>query len=106
MQMTLGVLAGAVARVEECCRGRIATAERTILAHIDPEPFGRGMPLGEHRHRRLVAMRVLAGEHVRMDQIVRRSQQRGTTADLNGGKPVRVLQINGGPDGVQIAQRN
>ena len=74
VQVTLDVLAGAVARVEEHCRGRIAATERTIVAHIDPEPSGRGLPLGEHRHRCLVAMHALAGEHVRTDQIVQRPQ--------------------------------
>jgi hypothetical protein len=83
-QVTLGVLAGTVARVEEHCRRRIAATEWTIVAHVDPGPSGRGLPLGEHRHRGLVAMHALAGEHVCTDQIEQRLEQRRATAHLVG----------------------
>jgi hypothetical protein len=36
IKMTLGMLAGAVARIEEHGRRRITAAKRPIVAHVDP----------------------------------------------------------------------
>src|SRR5437879_2902952 len=46
-QVTLGMLAAAVARVEEGGRGRIGSGEGPIVAHIGPEAPGSGLALGQ-----------------------------------------------------------
>ncbi|BAM92007.1 hypothetical protein S58_60310 [Bradyrhizobium oligotrophicum S58] len=48
MQVTLGVLAGAITRVEERRRWRIGAAEWTIVAHMDTDPSCGVLSLGEH----------------------------------------------------------
>ena len=63
--MALRIFARAIARVEEHGGRRITPAERAIVADIDTGPSGRGLALGQHRHRRVVAMHALAGRHAR-----------------------------------------
>ena len=74
----------AVARVEEQRRRRRAAGERPVVADIGPEPAGDGLALGQHRHRRVVAVQPLGGEHMRLDQLVQRRQRGGAGADLIG----------------------
>ena len=51
-EMRLRMFAAAVARVIEDRRGRPGAAERPVVAHVDPEPAGVGLALGQHRHGR------------------------------------------------------
>ena len=53
-QVTLGMLAAAVGRVEERRRRRIGSAERLVVAHIGPQPSRAGLALGLDRHRGVV----------------------------------------------------
>src|ERR1700736_4695592 len=55
-QMRLSMLAGPIARVVEHRRRRILPAERTIVAHINPTSPGIGLPFGQDRHSRVVAL--------------------------------------------------
>jgi hypothetical protein len=74
-------------RVEEHCRRRIAATERAIVAHIGPQSTLARLVLGQDRHRRVVAVHPLPGEHMRADQIVQRPQQRGArAARLSAGR--------------------
>ena len=61
-QMALGMLARAVARVEEHRRRRRPPAERPVVAHIGPTSPGVGLALGQHRHGGVVAMQALGGQ--------------------------------------------
>ena len=42
-QMTLGMLAGPIARIEEHRRGRITAPERLVVAHVEPAPAKAGV---------------------------------------------------------------
>src|SRR5262249_43840291 len=56
-QMPAWMLATAIARVIEH-RGRMwRTAERAIIAHIDPKPARDGLVSGQYRHRGVVTMK-------------------------------------------------
>jgi|RhiMethySRZTD1v2_1073278.scaffolds.fasta_scaffold174778_1 hypothetical protein len=81
-QVALRVLARTVARVEEHCRRRRASGERTVIAHIDPGPSGRRPARRQHRHRRVVAVHALAGEHMGTYEVVERAQHCGAAAHL------------------------
>src|SRR5436309_6250169 len=48
-QMSLGMLAGPVARVIEYCARRRLSPERLVVAHIVPDPAGVGLAFGQHR---------------------------------------------------------
>ena len=84
VQMPLGMLAGAVARVEEHRRRRSGAGERLVVAHIDPQAAFARLVLGQYRHRRVVAVHAIAGKHMGADQLVERPQQDGAAADLVG----------------------
>ena len=81
-EMLLGMDAGAIRRVEEHGGRRRSAAERTIITHIGPNPSGAALALRQHRHRGVVAMKALSGEHMRLDQLVERHQRRRTGADM------------------------
>jgi hypothetical protein len=42
----------------------ICAAERSIVAHIDPQLARQGLDFGQHRHGRVVDMVTLGGEHM------------------------------------------
>ena len=92
LQMALRVIAGPIARIEEHCRRRIMTAERAVIAHIDPGAPGRRLALGQYRHRRVVAVDAAAGENMRADEIIERAQNHGAAADLVGER--REAELN------------
>ena len=83
-QMLDRVIAGPVPRVAEQRRRRVRTAERRVVADIDPGPPGGGLALGQHRHRRVVTVQALRRQHMRRDQIVQRPQRHRAGADLVG----------------------
>src|SRR5205807_9210326 len=66
-QMRLSMLAGPIARVVEHRRWRIRPAERTIVAHINPTSPGVGLPFGQDRHSRVVAVQSLGRENVSLN---------------------------------------
>src|SRR5262245_5955664 len=72
VQMTLRVIAGPIARIEKHRCRRIPPPERAIIANIGPQPTRHRLPLGQHRHRGVVAMDAAAGENVSADKIVDR----------------------------------
>ena len=74
-EMTLGVLSGAVARIEEHRRWWRRPSERLVIAHVGPQSPLAALVLGQHRHRRLVAVHTIAGKHVSADQLVEWAQQ-------------------------------
>jgi hypothetical protein len=59
-QVSLGMLAGPVARVIEHRPRRRRPAKRLVVAYIDPDPAGVGLALGQNRHRGVVAMQSLS----------------------------------------------
>src|SRR5579883_585391 len=63
------MLAAAI-RAEEVGRGRWRrSAERPVIAHIDPEPTGLGLAIAgrQHRNRRVVAVDLLGREDMAAD---------------------------------------
>jgi len=71
--MALGMFPRAVARVEEQRRRRRPAGERAVVAHIGPTSSCDGLALGQHRHRRVVAVQPPGGQDVgdeaRMDRL-------------------------------------
>src|SRR5882724_165503 len=82
--MRLSMLAGPIARVVEHRRRRIPPAERTIVAHINPTSPGVGLPLGQDRHRRVVAMQSLGRENMSLNPPEERCQRCTTATHLVG----------------------
>ena len=78
------MLAAPVAGVAVERGGRGAAAEGAVVADVDPEPAGVGLALRQHRHRGVVAVQPLGGEHVRGDPVVQRRERGGAGADLVG----------------------
>ena len=78
------VIAGPVPRVMEQRRRRVRSAERRVVAHIDPGPSGGGLAPGQHRHRRVVTVQALRRQHMGRDQVVQRPQRHRTRANLVG----------------------
>ena len=78
------VLGAAVARVAEQGGRRCWPCERPVVADIGPEPRDVGLGPGQHRHGRVVAVKALGGEHMRLDQEVERPERRGAGPDLLG----------------------
>ena len=78
------VIAGPVPRVAEQCRRRVRTAERRVVADVDPGPRGSGLALGQHRHRRVIAVQTLRRQHMRRDPVVQRPQRHRAGAHLVG----------------------
>src|SRR5690606_21032672 len=83
-QVVDGMLAAPISRILEQRRRRSAPAERAVVADIGPQPSGIGLPLGENRHRGVVAMETLGGEHMRFDEEIERPERGGAGADLVG----------------------
>ena len=78
------MIARAGSRVAEQGRRWVRAAERPVVAHIDPGPRSVGLALGQHRHRRVVAMQAVRRQHMGRDQVVQRAQCHGAGADLVG----------------------
>jgi len=94
-EVTFRVIAGAVAGIEKHSRRRIAAAEGPVVAHINPGPSGHRLALGQHRHRRVIAMNAAAGKDMGANKVVERAQHYGTAADLIGQR--RQAQIHALP---------
>ena len=77
------MLATTVGAVEVGSGWWCRTAERPIVAHIDPQPTGLGpaQPRRQHRDRRVVAVDLLGGKDVTPDRGHDRIQQPGRLAD-------------------------
>ena len=73
-----------VPRVAEQRRRRIRSAERPVVAHIDPGPPGGALAPGQHRHRGVVAMQTIRRHDMGRDQIVQGLQRHRARADLVG----------------------
>ena len=71
-----------VPRVAEQRRRRVRTAERPVVAHIDPGSPCGGLALGEDRHRRVVGVQPLRRQHMRRYQVVQRSERHRARAQL------------------------
>src|SRR4051794_35346874 len=83
-QMSLGMLAGPVARVVEHCARRRLSPERLVVAHIDPDPARVGLAFGQHRNRGVIAVQPLGAQDVGFEALEQRRQCRRTAADLIG----------------------
>ena len=107
-QMALGMFPRAVARVEEQRRRRRPAAERAVVAHIGPTSSCDGLALGQHGHRRVVAVQPLGrqdvGDEARMDRLKggaastdlvgeRRQAQRHALASVAFGLAVERLML-------------
>jgi len=68
-QMSLGVLAGAIARVIKHRRRRVLAAEWTIVAHVNPASPGVGLALGQNRHGGVVTLQALGREDMRFNPL-------------------------------------
>ncbi len=74
-EVTLGMLAGAVARIEERRGGRVAPVEGLIVAHIGPQPSSARLALRQHRHSGVVGMDAFGRKHVLADRLDQRHQR-------------------------------
>ena len=83
-EVTCGVFAVAIARVEEHRCWRPRSREGPIIAHIRPYPAGDRFAFGQDRHGRIVTMDTLGGEHVPADQLDQLSQSGGAGANPIG----------------------
>ena len=83
-QMLDRMIARAVPGVMEQRRRWVRTAERAVVADIDPGPAGGGPALREHRYGGVVAMQARRCQDMGRDQVVQRLQRRGAGADLVG----------------------
>src|SRR5450830_140675 len=82
--MRLGMLAGAIARVIECCRRRRRPTERLVVAHVDPDSAGVCLAFGKDGDRGVVPMQSLGAQDVRLDALEQRRQRHRAAADLVG----------------------
>ena len=82
--MALGMFTRAVARVEEQRRRRRPAAERPVVADVGPTSPGDGLALGQHGHRRVVAVQPLGGQDMRHEALMDRLQHRAAGAHLIG----------------------
>jgi hypothetical protein len=80
-EMPVGVLAVAVARVEEQRGRRVGAGERPIVPDISPYSANDTLVFGQHRHGRVVAVQAFGGEPVPADQLDERRQARRAGAD-------------------------
>jgi hypothetical protein len=93
--MLLGMFTAAIGRVVEESR-RPSLAKGPIIANVDPEPASGGLPLGQHRHGRVIPMQTFGAEHVLADQLVQGRQHRGRRADQIGeGRQIEVNAFSG-----------
>jgi hypothetical protein len=76
------VLGTAIGAVEIGCGRSGGAAKQPVVAHIDPQPSGRGPPESrrQHRHRGVVAVDLLGGEHMLADLRHHRIEQPGRLA--------------------------
>ena len=77
-------IARAGPRVAEQGPPAVRPAERSVVAHIDPGPPGIGLALGQHRHRRVVAVQAVRRQHMGRNRVVQRLQRHGAGTDLVG----------------------
>ena len=78
------MVAGPIARVVEHRRRRILPGERMIVAHINPTSPGIGLPLGQDRHSRVVAVQSLGRENVSLNPPEERRQRCAAATHLIG----------------------
>jgi len=84
LQVLDWMIAGPIPRVaEQRCR-RVQTAERPVVADIDPGPAFVGLAFGKHRHRRVVAMQAFGRQHMGRNEVVQRAQRHRAGAHLVG----------------------
>src|ERR1700694_694580 len=83
-QMRLSMLAGPIARVVEHRRWRMRPAERTIVAHVNPTSPSVGLPCGQDRHSRVVAVQSLGRENVSLNPPEERCQRGAAAPHLIG----------------------
>ena len=89
------MLVPAVARGVIERRRRRAPAKRPVVADIGPDvPLDR-LALGQDRHGGVVAVQPLGGQHVALDQRMKRLQRRRAGADLVGQR--RQAQVDALP---------
>src|SRR5271168_5198540 len=65
-------------------RRRCATTEWSVITDINPDMSLDRLALGRDRHRGVVAVQALGGEHVPLDQRMKRLQDRRAGAALVG----------------------
>ena len=95
-EMPSRVLAAAIARVEEQGSRRIMAAERPVVPDIGPQPRRHGLVLRQHRHRRVVAVKTIGGQHMAADQFGERRQRGATRTDPVGqGRGVQLDALPG-----------
>jgi hypothetical protein len=71
-QVTLGMLAGPIARVIEHRPRRGLPAKRLVVAHIDPDPAGVGLAFGQDRDHGVVPVQSLGSQHIGLEAFARR----------------------------------
>src|SRR6185437_4439075 len=81
-EMAPRVFGCSVARGVEQRRWRPPSAERAVVADIDPDAADVRLAFGQDRNRGVVAMQALGGQNVSFDQRVQRGQRRRTRADM------------------------
>src|SRR5689334_17213926 len=92
------MLATAIGAVEVDRRRRRGTAERAVVADIDPQSSGPGAAKArlQHRDRRVVGVDLLGGEDVIADAVDDRLQQPDRLADpIAQGRAVEVEAVAG-----------
>ena len=82
--MALGMFARTVARVEEQRRRRRLAAERAVVADVGPTSCRDGLALGQHRHRRVVAVQPPRGQDVGDEALMNRLKGSAAGTDLVG----------------------
>jgi hypothetical protein len=80
-EVTVRVLAAAVARIEEQRRRGVRAGERLVIPDIGPEPADHRLLLGQHRHGRVVAVDPVRAQNMTADQFDQRRQVRRACAD-------------------------
>ena len=94
-QMLDRMIARAVPRVAEQGRRRVRTAERPVVADIDPGPPGRGLAPGQYRHGGVVAVQAFGCQHMGRNQVVQGLQSYGAGAHLVGqGRQAEIDAVN------------
>ena len=92
-EMALRMFASSITRVVEHGRGRCSAAEGPVVAHIDPCPAGMGLALGQNRHRRVVAVQPLGGQHMGFEAVMERTKGAAAGTHLIG----KVERLKGTP---------
>jgi hypothetical protein len=67
-QVTLRMLAFAVAGVIEHRCQRCCPTEWRVISDIDPTPAGIGLAFGQHRHRRVITVQALSRQNMGFDK--------------------------------------